>query len=384
MIFTIGASIAFFLAFLLCTKKSNTPADKVLAAWMAVTGLHLMLFYLNIVTQHYDYPFLLGLEIPLPLVHGAFLFYYVSHLTRQTTWSSRFWCIHILPALLAYAAIIPFMMAPSSYKIYVFQHEGIGYEGLIMSIYVAMLLLNTSYILASLHLLKKHRKRVREAFSTTERINLHWLQYLIYGLSAIYATTLLGNDYWIHGMTVAFVLLTGYLGVHQVGIFLQTEPDPAVIASSADHIMDLNDAAQDKKKYAKSGLNEEAAAQMQQDLSRLMEREKRFTEAELTLADLAKLLSVHPNYLSQVINEKEGMNFYDYVNTQRVEAFKTLLDDPANQKYTLLGLAYQCGFNSKSAFNRQFKKVTGYSPSEYLQRLKKDSPTFQDAAMGTI
>jgi len=382
MIFAIGASIAFFLTFLLCTKKNNTPADKVLAGWMCVTGLHLMLFYLNSVAQHYEYPFLLGLELPLPLVHGAFLFFYVSHLTRQTTWIGRFWGIHCLPALLAYAAILPFLMASSSYKVYVFQHEGIGYEGLMRSLCVAMLLLNTSYILASMHLLKKHRKRIREAFSTTEKINLHWLQYLIYGLSAIYVTTLLGNDYWIYGMTVVFVLLIGYLGIHQVGIFLPTVPAPAVIATSADHLVDLNDAAEDKKKYAKSGLSEEAAAQLQQDLSRLMEQEKRFTEAELTLADLAKDLSVHPNYLSQVINEKEGMNFYDYVNIQRVEALKTLLDDPANQKYTLLGLAYQCGFNSKSAFNRQFKKATGYSPSEYQQHLKKDSPTFQDAAIG--
>ena len=78
----------------------------------------------------------------------------------------------------------------------------------------------------------------------------------------------------------------------------------------------------------------------------------------------------HPNYLSQVINEVEGINFYDYVNRLRVEEFKRLLSLPENQRFTLLALAYDCGFNSKSAFNRCFKKTTGLSPSEYAKQLK--------------
>jgi AraC-like DNA-binding protein len=68
-----------------------------------------------------------------------------------------------------------------------------------------------------------------------------------------------------------------------------------------------------------------------------------------------------------VINEREGKNFYDYINCLRIEEFKRLAAAPENRKYTLMALAEECGFNSKSSFNRYFKKVTGKAPSEFMQ-----------------
>jgi YesN/AraC family two-component response regulator len=107
-------------------------------------------------------------------------------------------------------------------------------------------------------------------------------------------------------------------------------------------------------------------------LTQLMATEKLFTECELSLSDLAKRLNTLPNYLSQVINDKEGKNFYDYINNLRIEEFKILVSRPENRKYTLLSLSYDCGFNSKSSFNKNFKKVTGQSPSEYLNHLNME------------
>ena len=98
-----------------------------------------------------------------------------------------------------------------------------------------------------------------------------------------------------------------------------------------------------------------------------MQEEKLYKNSELTLADLSQKLNVHPNVLSQVINSAEQKNFYDYINCQRIEEFKRIILLPENQKFTLLSLAFECGFNSKTAFNRNFKKATGISPSEYLK-----------------
>jgi AraC-like DNA-binding protein len=123
------------------------------------------------------------------------------------------------------------------------------------------------------------------------------------------------------------------------------------------------------RKYVKSGLTGEMALDLHRKLNKLMQEKKIYTESKLSLSELAKQLDTLPNYLSQVINEKEGKSFYDYINTLRIEEFKRLISKPENQKYTIESLSYECGFNSKSSFNKNFKKATVQSPSAYLQSL---------------
>ena len=95
-----------------------------------------------------------------------------------------------------------------------------------------------------------------------------------------------------------------------------------------------------------------------------------YQNGELSVGELASILKVHPNYLSQIINEREGINFYEYVNHFRVEEFKRLITIPKNQKITLLSLAYDCGFNSKSSFNTAFIKQVGMTPSAFRKQEK--------------
>ena len=81
------------------------------------------------------------------------------------------------------------------------------------------------------------------------------------------------------------------------------------------------------------------------------------------------MLSLRPKILSQVINETIGQTFFDFINRYRIEEAKRLLTNPADKKITVLEVLYEVGFNSKSSFNKNFKKVTGQSPSEYLSSL---------------
>jgi AraC-like DNA-binding protein len=98
----------------------------------------------------------------------------------------------------------------------------------------------------------------------------------------------------------------------------------------------------------------------------LIQEEKLYQNPELTLTDLAKKLETNASVISKTINQGFQMNFNDCINNYRIEAVKNSFANGEHKKSTLLGIAYDCGFNSKATFNRAFKKNTGTTPKEYL------------------
>jgi adenylate cyclase len=92
-----------------------------------------------------------------------------------------------------------------------------------------------------------------------------------------------------------------------------------------------------------------------------------YLNEDLSLRSLANQMKITPNKLSWLLNNGFGKNFNEFINHYRIEAFKTLAKDPANSNITILGLAYDCGFNSKTVFNTYFKKETGLTPKEFIK-----------------
>jgi len=119
------------------------------------------------------------------------------------------------------------------------------------------------------------------------------------------------------------------------------------------------------KKYEKSTLTNERSDAYLKKLLMVMETEKPYTDGDLALPKLASRLNMSAHHLSQIINERLQQNFFDFVNTYRVEEAKRKLVDPAKKHYSLLAIAEEVGFNSKSAFNTAFKKQTQMTPSEF-------------------
>lgn len=393
MVYLAGFFITLFLFIVLISKKGKSQADKILAIWLFFTGLHLVLFYLFITKDYTEFPYLLGVEKGLPLIHGPFLYLYTLALTNVRN-TSKASLLHFAPVVIVYTLMTPFFLLSAEKKIYVYNHEGAGYEWLTHIILPAIIISGVVYVMLSFYLLRKHKENIENQFSDTEKISLNWLRYLIYGTSVIWIIIIAGlGDAYIYSAVVAYVFFIGYFGIKQVGVFsnaaleqdssIITEREPAQNETQQNEIINPEEIAetispennsapieiieQNKKiKYKKSSLTDEDAEKIHTELQRLMTKEKLFKNPELTLGELAKELSVHPNSLSQVINSFENKNFYDYINTRRIEEFKKLVQQTDSKKYTLLSLAFECGFNSKTAFNRNFKKVTGVSPTEYL------------------
>jgi len=376
MIFIIGVTIAFFLEFLLISKKGKTKADILLAVWMFFIGLHLFFFYLQFSNLSYTYPISIGLIIPLPLVHGPFLYLYVSTLTNQKPRNTFFQYIHFFPPFLMYLYLVNLYILPASEKIAILKSGGAGYQlfgniNLILIFFSGIIYVTWTQIL-----LLRHRKNIRERFSNIDKINLNWLQYLVWGIGFIWVVVLSANlifsellktigfnaDIFIYTTVVMFVCFLGFFGLKQTSVFVAQSKELQQLQEKQPLVP--------TEKYSKSGLKSDDAEQLHKKLNEYMMREKPYLNSDLSLSKLVEYFNIHPNYLSQVINEKEQKNFYDYINTYRIEEFKRMLCDPKNKKLTILALAFDCGFKSKSAFNKFFKKSTGQTPSEYIKLIK--------------
>ena len=355
MLYLTGIIISSFLLLLLLLKKGKSRADYVLSAWLLIMALHQMTNYLEFSKIAYQYPHFLGIGLALPVLHGIMLYFYVGALTGQQKFGPRHVLPHFLPFLMLNVLAIPFYTLSAQEKKEVFLHQGTGYEWYSLIQLVTILLSGLAYTFWSIRKVQSGQQHLNQ-----NKKHQQWLSYLSIGLAAIWILVLFFDDQVIFGGVTTLVCLIGVLGINQVPVFVGNfAPEPLNTVS-----------ANSLPRYAKSGLSTSQSDALFEQLTQLMQQQEVYKDNELSLGQLAELLEVHPNYLSQVINEKLGKNFYSYVNELRVEAFIQLAGDPKKQHYSLLALAFECGFNSKSTFNKYFKVVTGETPSEFFALVK--------------
>ena len=122
--------------------------------------------------------------------------------------------------------------------------------------------------------------------------------------------------------------------------------------------------AGDLPKYRTSSLTPERAAEIEAKLRQAFAQERLFLDPGMSLKKLAEKMRVHPNYLSQIINAK-GQSFSSFINGYRIEEARKLLLDPHKRDRSILNIAYDTGFYSKSVFNTAFKRITGQTPSQF-------------------
>ena len=362
MIYIIGLTITCFLILLLFLKKEKQTADYLLIGWLVILVVHLFLSYIEYTEIAYKYPHTLGLIFPLPLLHGLFLYLYASELTFSSILKSKTIFLHLLPFLFLIVAAIPFYGLSASQKIEIFQQQGQGYEWYTITQLILISISGLAYSVATLLKIKKYRERLLNYFSNTEKKKLECVEYAAIGLSVIWIVAVFFAPPIIFTAVTIFVLFIGIFGINQATVFYSdTTIEPVVVSEKTTEKLP------EQEKYARTGLENEEAEKLMIRLEALMQTEKPFTESELTLKDLAGMLDCSPNHLSQVINSMYGKTFYHYINSYRVKEFLEKTALPENKKFTFLALAYDCGFNSKTTFNKYFKLETGKTPSEYFE-----------------
>lgn len=371
MIYLFGLSVAFFLFVLILIKKHKRRPDYVLMIWIGVIGVHMLLFYIQYREVSYQYPHLLGVSLPLPILHGVLLYFYTLELIRKEIQITlKKILLHLVPFFVLIILAIPFYQLSGDEKIEVYRQAGRGFEWYTTIQTSAFVFFGFAYSIASILEIRKCRRQLLDNYSNVDKKMLRWLEYLAIGLAIIWLVSAFFNDQIVFGVVVLFVLFIGFFGINQYPVFYSvTSPEPTstyIKSEQPGKESPTEEPIDNTEKYYKSKLKDDEASVVMTLLEKIMINQKPFTKADLTLNELATAINVSPNHLSQVINTLSGKTFYHYINTYRIDEFLKLSSLPENRKFTYQGLAQQCGFSSKTTFNKYFKLQTGKTPSEYF------------------
>jgi AraC-like DNA-binding protein len=373
IILNAGLGIGTLMFLLLLFKRGKKQEDYFFLCWIMVTLGQIAFYEVTI------YRFELGgvwaiTSFGLPLLGAPFLFLYILALTgRSVTWK----------IVLAHLSVYPIYVL----LLFLVQERNgivlVASNGLFrlpkdppiwMQYYAVPLALSgLFYCIWDLALLRKHSKNIAEFFSFHEKVNLKWVNYIVYSYFLLFLVTSIlifgavhfqllsiENAFALVGITLCLMLIAfGFYGFRQTAIFSNID---------TGRIADLKIATPEKALYSKSGLTFEKIEILANQLNKHMEQEKPFLNEDLNLTLLAEQSQISPPHLSQVINQYFQKNFYDFINQYRVEEAKKRLLSADYRHLSILGIAFDCGFKSKSSFNRYFKKYTGTAPSEFKKK----------------
>lgn len=212
--------------------------------------------------------------------------------------------------------------------------------------------------------IRRHQRKIQQFSSNTEGIDLNWLEYIILVLFMVNIIYVIYNlfydpkslNFFINTVFLLVIYLVGYYSLKQKEIYpLEEKQREELISIDED---------KDSEEVKRKLISDEELIKIKTALENLMDAQKPYLDSELNLIRLAEMLSVSTHHLSYVINTGFGKNFFQYVNEFRVDHAKKLLKE-SNSKLSILGIAYESGFNSKTSFNTTFKKLTGQTPSEF-------------------
>lgn len=296
------------------------------------------------------------------------LYLSVFHFTLpEKVFKKKEW-LHFLPFFFFLLFAGPVLFVPDAAPVKALRLPGFIAAVLPVLIFLAPKIQVLVYWLLSYRKLIRHQRNIRLINSSTAEINLNWLRYLLLGIAFMILI-------WFNGLFFKIRVIEHYASLACLGgvlficyfLLAQKEVYPFDKGELADidSVIAGSGVRAVKPRFADARLEE-----LKTQLVQLMERERPHLDNELSLPQLAGEMRISSHDLSWLLNEGFGKNFFQFINSYRIEEAKGLMLSDKHRHLNLLGIAYAAGFNSKTTFNTTFKKETGLSPSQFIQRTK--------------
>jgi len=313
--------------------------------------------------------------IPLGIAIAPLIYFYVKAITTSNFTFKKKNFIHFIPAITLilyrfsiyfYDSLQPGFNDTQNGILKLSVDEPIVLPLLVFVSFAQMLL----YLAFTFQLFYNYRKRIKAYFSNTYKLELNWILSFLIAFTALFLYSSLQDiigsliielnyeQRWWLNIFMAIVVL--FVGIK--GYFTDTTKLNKLSFSFSPNPESIPQVKKEEEKVSAEDIEK---------LKSHMEIEKPYLNPDLNLSDLSDELQINRAELSKIINSGFQKNFNDFINEYRVNTFKEKLNLGEHKQLSLLGIAYDCGFNSKATFNRVFKKITQISPTEFLNSITK-------------
>ncbi len=355
-------------AFVLLSGLYIAPFMLGYAGWYSKAGYRETLFYI---------PFQQVLLLP------PVLFFYVKSLLDTSFRISQKDLVHFLPAIayLIYSFFV-FVMDNMVYEDVLYYRDGRD-KDFSPWYQVAGFISWIVYSISSIRLYERYTRIAFEEVSFADAVLFKWVKRFLLALIIILVLRGLffiinpewaqfGKKFWYYlcfSILFYYISISGYVNSIQSIISFRTTDFASRVAKRGSFSTSMGAAeSTDQMPPMTESMGQEELDEWKIKMNLLMNQDRLFNNPTLVLADIAERLQIHPKKVSQIVNLGYKMNFNDFVNQYRVQEGIAKMASGEHNLQTLLGLAFDCGFNSKSTFNRAFKKYTSLSPREFLEK----------------
>ena len=380
-IITIGIIQAFFFAVLALTKKKKEVPDYILAILFLIICYQLGVNYITVTPELREkYVHFVGTAGPASLLYGPLLFFFIKNYISENQKFKLKYLLHFVPFILDHLyGYLTFYLQTKQEKLEDIAEIISGQPDADLAVSLLVRSIHPIiYCLWSISVLKVHRKNIKKLFSfTSEKLTLDWLWYLTWSMLVVGFSAFVLNLIivfgdvadWVSLRMIIFVIAAFwvfFLGYYSV----RKTPFYRSYHVAGFDTLEFDNISKQTEKYEKTKLKEEDIPGLKKKLLEYMEKEIPYLNKNLTIGELSESIGVPTYQISQLINDQLGKSFFEFVNSYRVEEVKQRFFDPQFSNLTLLGIAMECGFNSKASFNRIFKQLTNQTPTEYIKTNK--------------
>lgn len=391
LVFFVHGVVFSFLLF----RKGFRNQDKAsvwLGLFLVLCALYISPFMLGYAGWYFNEPYrsvMLFVPFQQLFLLGPVIFFYTQSLLNKSFKLSTKDFVHFIPAIcyLIYSVVI-FVTDKLVLSEYYFYTDGRDRE-LDFWYQMSGLVSMTFYLILSLRFYSVYKRIAYQTVSFADAILFGWIQRFLIAFLLILLLRVLffmlnpewgafGTKFWYYlcfSILFYYIAISGYFNSVKTMIAFQTPlfgSDSTYLlkdnANFDENAVIAEDEVIIENSVAKEPLEIADIEDWKLKVEKMVKLEKVYENSELTLTALAENLQITTKKLSQIINQGFGMNFNDFINFYRTTAVIEKFESGEHNLQNLLVIAFDCGFNSKSTFNRAFKKHTSLTPKEYLKK----------------